>query len=380
MAYNRMFHTATYLDPAFVTGPKAGKVLIAGGQDTSSHALSTAEIYDPTAKTFTTITTSTSTMVQPRSGHTATLLTTGPNAGKVLIAGGVTFDPNGVPLSRNDAELYDPATNTFTGVASTMVCGRAFHTATLLANGKILLAGGQFYNGGRISITCAEVYDPVAGTFSGVGNMTQPRADHTATLLPNGRVLIAGGRVTTAGGFQSLNTAEFYDPTNAASPFSATGGMTDSRYNHTATLLNTGKVLIAGGLKTTFSGTTLVSLFSLQGAEIYDSSTGMFATSAGTMSVARRLHTATMLKSGRVLIAGGRNDSQACPSCFFSATVSNTADLYDPALDSFTPTALLSTARDSHAAVRIESDGTVLVTGGETSNGTETNSAEVYLP
>jgi hypothetical protein len=141
---------------------------------------------------------------------------------------------------------------------------REFHTATLLPNGKVLIAGGF----AQSIWASAELYDPVSGTFTPTGAMTTPRWDHTATLLPSGKVLIAGGRVDPSGAPQA--SAELYDP--ASGTFSATGPMTAARIRQTATLLNNGKVLIAGG-----------DYPYLQTAEIYDPSTEIF-TPTGDMT------------------------------------------------------------------------------------------------
>ncbi len=322
----RYQHTATLLPN--------GKVLIAGGN------VGTAEIYDPSTRTFT----ATGNMTSARYRHTATLL---PN-GKVLIAGGFGCNVG-------TAEIYDPSTGTFTAIGN-IIFGRMEHTATLLPNGKVLIAGGF---GGDNCITClntAEIYDPSAGTFTATGKMTSGRAYHGATLLPNGKVLIAGGRKdnTPTG---TLNTAEIYDPSTGT--FTATGNMTSARESYTATLLPNGTVLIAGG-----NGSTVGT------AEIYDPSAGTF-TATGNMTSARGIHTATLLPNGTVLIAGGVN----------STTVLNTAGIYDPSVGTFTATGNMTSARGIHTATLLP-NGTVLIAGGfGGDNGTTyLNTAEIYDP
>jgi len=166
----------------------------------------------------------TGSMIYGRDSHTATLL---PN-GQVLVAGARGGD--------NSAELYDPATGTWTATSS-MTAGRSSHTATLLANGRVLVVGGEGSSG---SLSSAELYDPASGTWTATGSLTTARQSHTATLLPNGQVLVAGG---WNGG--PLSSAELYNP--ASGTWTATNLLTTARYVHTATLLPNGQVLVAGG-------------------------------------------------------------------------------------------------------------------------------------
>ena len=276
--------------------------------------------------------TATGSMTVARSFHTATLL----QNGKVLVAGGM-----GINIFTS-AELYDPSTGTFTATGS-MEVPREEHSATLLGNGKVLIAGGE---NGFSFLASAELYDPSTGTFAAAGSMTVARRNLTATLLQNGKVLIAGGCVAVKGDVNgdsvSTDSAELYDPSTGT--FTATGSMTVARSFHTATLLQNGKVLIAGG------GDDVGWLAS---AEIYDTVTEVF-TATGSMSVAREEHTATLLSDGKVLTAGGG---------VLASAPSESAELYDPEAGRFTTTGNMTTGRQDYAATLL-GNGMVLVAGG----------------
>ncbi|MFY9805299.1 MAG: kelch repeat-containing protein [Candidatus Acidiferrales bacterium] len=308
-----------------------GKVLVTGGSNNTGN-LATAELYDPASGTFT----ATGTMTAARTFHTATLLDHGPAAtnGKVLITGGSI----GFLSDLATAELYDPATGTFTATG-TMSEVRSEHTATLLANGKVLVAGGTADN-------VAELYDPATGTFAPTTGelVVGGRWGCTATLLNDGTVLIAGGRdAEDVYDADSLNDAELFNP--ATGTFTATGGMTDVRYDHTAALLGNGEVLMTGG----FNGQPL------QSAELFDPTTGAFSVT-GSMSTPRAKHTAAVLADGTVMVAGGF--SYIAPGSFSSAEV------FDPVANTFIPTGPMGAPRFSHTATRLN-NGLVLMTGGQ---------------
>jgi hypothetical protein len=237
---------------------------------------------------------------------------------------------------------------------------RTRHTATLLPSGQVLIAGGGYraYD----SLASAELYDSSAGTFAPTGSMAVGRQVHTATLLGNGKVLIVGGYDSN---HDSLASAELYDP--SAGTFAPTGSMSVGRWAHTATLLDNGKVLVAGGCD---AGAEI--LHAASSAELYDPSTGTFAP-VGNMTVGRYLHTATSLGNGKVLIAGGF-ERQVAP---VGGEVSS-AELYDSAARTFTATASMTSERAGHAAT-LMNDGRVLITGGS-GGGTMTASAELYDP
>ena len=244
--YQRAGHTATAL--------LDGSVLIAGG------GVSQAEIYTPQAAVETTSGTTTvpasftvvgSTTI-PRSMNTATLL----QNGLVLLAGG----KNSSNYSTASAELYNPATKTFTATGS-MTTPRAFHVAVLLPNGMVLIVGGNDDSGNPVS--SAELFNPTTGTFTATGNMIQARYFPGAALLNSGKVLIYGGGVNNYNRSASATTeAELYDP--VAGTFSATTSLNTARYIPTTTVLANGNVLTTGGAGKT--GTTLAS------AELYSQS------------------------------------------------------------------------------------------------------------
>jgi Galactose oxidase, central domain len=182
---------------------------------------------------------------------------------------------------------------------------------------------------------------PVAHRFVLTGSLSEGRIGHTGTLLPTGRVLLAGG-FNAEGGGAYLDSAQLYNA--AKGTFTATGSLITRRVYHTATRLQNGKVLIVGGVASPTSF--------LASAELYDPNTGTFS-STGNMSAARFFHTATLLANGMVLIAGGWSTSGPLSS----------AELYDPSLGAFTPTGSLNVARGSHTATLLQ-DGTVLIAAG----------------
>jgi hypothetical protein len=282
-----------------------------------------------------------------RATATATLLADG----KVLVAGGMGDVTDGAPAV-DTAELYDPSTSTSTPTAA-MTIVRGGHTATLLPNGKVLIAGGETLGGVTSS---AELYDPLSGTFTATGGMSVPRYGHTAIPLPNGKVLITGGGNCNSGCIY-LNTAELYDP--ATGTFTSTGNMNAQREYHTATLLNTGNALIAGGVGPAGVGTT--------SAELYDPSTGTF-TLTGSMTTGRESFAAAPLSNGKVLVVGG----------LVGGVVVATAEIFDPSSGTFSLTGNLNVARYYHTATLLQ-DGEVLVAGGDSTN-SYAAPAELYNP
>ena len=267
MNVSRSEHTATLLNN--------GKVLVAGGN--GSPRLVSAELYDPDTGTWST----TGSMNVGRCTHKAILL----NDGKVLVMGGVDVG------ALASSELYDPDTGTWTPTGN-MSVARYHHTATLLNNGQVLVAGNQ------INSASAELYDPSTGTWSPTGSINSARYYHTATLLNNGQVLVAGGANPIDS--SSRASAELYDPDTGT--WTPTGSMNSARVRHTETMLNNGKVLVTGGWLISSDDDGLAS------SELYDPSTGTWSTK-GSLNVARYEHTATLLNNGKVLVVGGYNNS-----------------------------------------------------------------------
>jgi len=242
-----------------------------------------------------------------------------------------------------------------------MLSARTAHTATALPDGRVLITGGSscffsfYYYYDSCELKQAELYDPASNKFTSANGMSAARVLHAATLLPDGKLLISGG--SSAGGPR----AELYE--SATGAWSATGSMTASRVAHTATLLENGKVLLAGGVGTNASNAS---------AELYDPQSGTFAPTLGGMNLRRSFHTATRLANGQILVTGGQLAG--------NAGITSTAELYDPIAESFAATGSMSTARAYHRATLL-SNGTVLITGGlSVSSGTRLNSTEIYDP
>jgi dipeptidyl aminopeptidase/acylaminoacyl peptidase len=305
-------------------------------------------------------------MTQGRYGHAGSLL----NDGRVLISGGIAGYSGGAIVT-SSTELYDPATDT--SIASGgMRALRHEHTATTLPDGRVLLVGGRYGDLVRTVQRTAELYDPATGTTTYTDSLGKfgnacctGRQWHTATLLNDGRVLVAGGGGATSSNLSyALRGAELYDP--AAGAFAATGDMALARQQHTATLLPNGTVLVTGGVQSSLQ-------WGLASAEIYNPATGAFAFT-DSMAVGRREHAAVALADGRVLVTGGYD--------YGLRRAIASAEIYDPATGTFTYTDSLVTGRRGHRATLLP-DGRVLITGGLYWSGGylyAANTAEIYDP
>lgn len=321
MSTARVGHTATLLTN--------GRVLIAGGASKvfpNGRVFASAELYNPSKGRFS----NTGAMLEARTGHTATLLVDG----KVLIAGG---DDGTTSLST--AELYDPATAKFTETGA-INFARDQCTATRLANGEVLIAGGAqlLPDGSGSVLDTAELYDPATGLFSLTGTMTSARQGPTATLLPNGQVLITGG-VANVGGV--LDSAELYDPVTGQ--FSQAGQMTTSRYGHLAAALGDGDVLVAGGIDDAGS--------SLASAEVFVANSGKFI-KVTAMPRDRFFVGATVLSSGKILIAGGYTQGRSSAASFGFKPV-KTALIFDHGSNTFRSIEPMTSPRGTFASAAL---------------------------
>ena len=323
-----------------------GKVLVVGG------ASAGADLFDPATGKFS----ATASMSVARPGATATLLADG----KVLVAGGCCHASSNL----SSAELYDPGTGTWSPTGS-MVHPRSYHTATSLPDGEVLVAGGAC-NGtaygcdsgsSLVNQSSAELYDPATGTWSATGSMRAGRDLATATLLKNGKVLVAGGFNNCDDDFCSdLAESELYDP--ATGTWARTGNLPTPVEQQTATLLDGGLVLVAGGLNEGGFGRGGISA----GAALYDAATGTW-TATSPMPAAHYGQSASLLKNGWVLVEGGQSAA---------------AEVYEPARGIWVEPGALSTPRTG-ASATVLADGNVLVAGGNGPNGLPQSTAEVYV-
>jgi hypothetical protein len=326
LALPRLQHTATLLDD--------GRVLVAGGYNVTS------EVYNPETKTWS----ATGNNLGTHRGHTATKLLDG----RVLIAGGGVC-----PITNATAELYFPALGRWKP-AGILNQQRYNHAAVLLPDGRVLVAGGGTGEYDSTVLASAELYDPATGKWMYTGGLNTARRFHTMTLLPDGKVLVAGGLGADGG---LLASAELYDP--ATGTWSPTASMGLGRGYHTATLLPNGKVLVAGAAGPEWSPSA--------SAELYDPATGTWSPT-GSMLKPRRYHSANLLPNGKVLVAGGYHEYTG---------ILYASELYDPATGKWSDTWAMNVDRYGHTTTLLP-DGTVLAAGGSSNH--DQASAEYYTP
>ena len=291
----------------------------------------------------------------PRAGHTATLLADG----TVLVVGGMPtreleHDGTPVPPDPRTVERYDPATDTWR-FAAPLNRGRTWHAATALSDGRVLVVGGENTYHYLLMGSSAEIYDPVEDRWTlSLLNQWNARWQPAASLLPDGRVLVTGGS-DLAG---IMGTAEIYDPRTNGWTFA--GELQVNRYGHSATSLPDGRILFAGGVDDAF----LVS--SVGRSELYLPSEARFVL-VRLVSLPRADHAATLLPGGNVLVSGGWTDGPTYPGWRFFATT-GTTQIFDAATDAWRPGPDLLVPRFAHTATLLR-DGAVLIVGGTRSFG-----------
>ena len=268
-------------------------------------------------------------MIQARTGHTATLLPDG----SVLVAGGYrgihNFNPAAGDYAFGSAELYDPESRTWTS-AGNMTVPRWRHTATLLPDGRVLVVGGFSGNPEDSALASAELYDPSSRTWTRIASMGAERGLHTATLLTTGEVLVSGGR----GVGDEWASTELFDPRSGT--WAATGNMASPRLGHSATILSDGRVLVVGG---EFNAPEAVS------AELYDPGSRTWTSTESGLILGST--SVTLLSDGRVLVGPGRFN-----------------ELYDPSTDTWIAAEPMIASRVGGTATLLPT-GEVLVAGGE---------------
>ena len=324
-----------------------GRVLIAGGVSdltVAGTATASTEIYDPSTRQFT----AAANMSVGRAGHTATLL----GDGTVLVAGG--YSQLGEP-SHPSAETYDPKTARWSP-APPMHYGRSGQAAVLVAGGKLLIVGGATYAPVGISIKGAtpatlpaEIYDPKKLTWSVAGTPTYDRpVDPTATLLGDGRVLVVGGQYMWQSPDESVERSELFDPRTDEWKLARPETVAGARQFQSATMLASGKVLVVGGLREQQPRSA---------ATLYDPRTDSWS-SVPDLTEARCGQGTALLQSGRVLMAGS--------GCNLGDSLGATAEEFDPGTATWHAVAPLGGARGLIVAVPLL-DGNVLAVGGITS-------------
>ena len=340
---SRENHTATLL--------ANGHVLVVGGYYSTSFQRQTsrsdAQVFDPILHQWSSVTA----MPQARDSHTATYMATG----QILVAGG--YERTSAKITTvtllNSSAVYNPTSGQWTTMPA-MPQGRALHSATLLHDGNVLLAGGD------AATTAAAIFAPGANTWTATsGGLTEARRKHSATLLPDGRVLFAGGE-DSVGGYRS--TAEIFNPDPAPGNWSSAGTIA-ARSGHTATLLGNGTLVIAGG----YSGTSISSV------QRYEYAVPVWQTMAQMPLDKRQKSTATLLANGKVMVAGGGFNVggilQAQSSTLF----------YNPTDDTWSSGPGMNRARSLHTAT-LMANGKVLAVGGGFNVPTVSDTAEIFDP
>jgi len=342
MSGSRYNHTATTLAD--------GSIFVVGGTSDGSTGLATSEIYDRTANTWT----SKANITNARYWHTATTL----GNGKILVAGGYTTNST---TTTSDCRLYTPSSNTWSSTGA-MATARAEHSAIVLADGRVLVTGGY---SGSASLSSSEIYDPSLGTWSSATAMSSQRRNHASITMPNGLTLITGGRndATPSG----LSTVAIYNPANNS--WTNGASLSTQRFRHSMTTAPNGRIIITGGLNT--SGSPAVNNY-LSSVEIYSPSGDNYY-QGSNLPEGRRGHFTAVLPNGNVLVAGGATGDN---------TISTTTKEYntgDQRSNTFTATGSLTTARAYHTATLLNS-GKFLIAGGYAGGSDYFAGCELYDP
>jgi hypothetical protein len=365
-------HSATLLPDA--------RVLVINGtwSGMDGATVGSAELWDPVEGSST----PTGSLVTGRPHATATLL----SDGRVLVVGGYggwAYPSTALAV----AELWDPESGSFRE-AGTLAQPRVGHTATRLQDGRVLVIGGSGPDG---QLASAEVWDPTTETFRPAGSLATTRSGHTATQLADGRILVLGGSTSSAAGLTAsfVTVAELWDPSTGS--FTPAGELVEPRAGHTATLLSDGGVLVVGG----YIGSGYTSGLDdagrhvvldapadlvddhLASAEVWDSSSLSFRATSG-MSQARTQHTATLLTDGRVAVVGGAGIRVEGDALFVEERAS--VEVWDPATGSFAPGTPLAGPRQGHSAIRLSNDQLLIVGGRSGATEFDSNSVEVWGP
>lgn len=348
-----------------------GRILLTGGAKALTNPYtvnSSVDIYDPVTNTIT----SAAPMNVKRLSHNGATL----RDGRVLVLGGRTTNVGATPGAGilSSAEIYDPATNTWTYTGS-MNAARRSAASVVLNDGRVLVTGGADRAGATAALpkSACEIYDPSTGTFTSIGNMTTPRTAHSATLLDDGKVLITGGSNGLGTAFPT-NLAEIFNP--ADNSFTAVGPSNFPHLAQVAVKLRDGRVLIPGtyyNLTHTAEGGNIS-----PECEIYDPATQTFSVT-GSLAMKRIDIGGQPLLDGTVLIAGGvSTDFQKRYPAMFQTS----AEVYDPATGTWSITGLMSDGRDEFSGIALD-DGRVLISGGFTrlaTGSTLLKTAELYTP
>lgn len=337
MSVPRYFHEAILLDD--------GRVLLFGGEAENSLI---ADIYDPETKKFTQL----KDKIPVRSGAAITKLIDG----QILISGGASSMEGRGGKGFNGTKIYNPTTKKVIQ-GPNMILPREMHTSTLLKNGRVILIGGEYNND-------SEMYDPITNKFSNASKLNIPRFEHSAILLKDGRVLVVGGIGYNKGKFDTLASAEIYNPNT--NKFKLIGNMNIPRKNVNLYLLKDGNVLISGGIKKQDKDKGMDSIY-VREIELYNPKTNEFKIIAKRTSEANE-PAEVLLADDKLLFTGSQT------GVGLSLRWYATSEIFDPQTKKFTQGKSMNFRRSCHRATLLK-DGNVLISGSYSKN----RAAELYI-